>query len=220
MQKTYSVSSLNCFHSISKYVDLGHRLVGGINMNKKRIIYTISFITILIVFLLFNYYTLNFSNEGILENVINKHGYSVNIKKEQVLIEVYIKPEWITFEPDEKKNLNVKVLEINNTNITLDNVWNRGNDIYFSFHTTTNMKYSSGEFLYNVVLNEDGTFTQPSPGKILIYDENHKNIPVGQTGYGPGGDFSFGIQPENQINIKNGFYVNYTGYILYEYIKK
>lgn len=189
-------------------------------MNKRQKVFTISITIILIIFSLYGYYHLNYSSKGILNNVTNRKGYSLFIQQEQVPIEIYIKPEWISYNTNEQKKLGIKVLDIYNTNIILDNVWNRGNDIYFSFHATFNMKYGSGEFLYNGIFNEDGTFSCPSSGKILLYDKIHKMIATGQTGYGPGADFSFGINPEEQMNIKNGFYVTYTGYILYGYSKQ
>ncbi|NOU98619.1 hypothetical protein GC097_01075 [Paenibacillus sp. LMG 31457] len=74
--------------------------------------------------------------------------------------------------------------------------------------------------MYNGIFNEDGTFSTPSPGEITIYDKDRNKIPLGQHGYGPGADFSFGIQPQDQKLIQNGFYIKYTGYILYNYSKK
>ncbi|MNP65732.1 hypothetical protein D3C76_1613540 [compost metagenome] len=82
------------------------------------------------------------------------------------------------------------------------------------------MNYQRGEFLYNGIFNEDGTFSSPSHGEIILHDKDQHNIDFGQHGYGPGADFSFGIQPEDQKRIQNGFDVKYTGYILYGYSKK
>jgi hypothetical protein len=188
-------------------------------MNNRQKVFVISLALIFIICIIYRYYTLNYSNEGILNNVTSRDGYSLTLKQEQVPIEVYIKPDWISFNPDDGKELNIKLLEMHNTNINLDNVLNRGNDIYFSFHSTFNMKYNNGEFLYNGLFNEDGSFSSPT-GEIIVYDKDRNKIPIGQIGYGPGADFSFGIQPQDQKLIQNGFYVRYTGYILYDYSKK
>lgn len=141
------------------------------------------------------------------------------MQQEQVPIEVFIDPEWIPFQEDERKELNMKLLELHDTTLYLTDVWNRGQDIYFSFHTENHMDYERGEFLYNGVFNEDGTFTSPSVGGITLYDKENNSLAIGQTGYGPDADFSFGISIQDQELIKKGFYVKYTGYILYDYSK-
>ena len=81
------------------------------------------------------------------------------------------------------------------------------------------MKYKTGELLYNGFLNEDGTFTSPS-GELKLYDQNMNEFPVGQIGTGPGSSFSFGIQPEEQKLISEGFYVMYSGFNVYKYNKR
>lgn len=47
-----------------------------------------------------------------------------------------------------------------------------------------------------------------------------KEFSVGQTGTGPEASFSFGIRPEEQELISEGFYVKYDGYNLYAYSKR
>jgi len=189
------------------------------NKNRKALVIFIAFVVIISYFL-HQYYSDNYSNEGIFNHVTNRDGYSLTIKQEQVPVEFFVEPEWISFSEDERKELKIKVFENYHTVIVIDNVWNRGNDIYFSFHTTIKMKYKRGEFLYNGIFNEDGTFTSPSRGEIILYDKDQNHISFGQHGYGPGADFSFGIQPEEQQYIQNGFYVKYTGYMLYGYSRK
>ena len=53
-----------------------------------------------------------------------------------------------------------------------------------------------------------------------LYDHNKSKIGRGQIGFGPDSDFSFGVDPDEQAKIKNGFYVRYTGMIVYEYTRK
>jgi hypothetical protein len=80
------------------------------------------------------------------------------------------------------------------------------------------LNYIDGEFLYNVIFNEDGTFTSNSNANdFLVFNTESESINKGQKGIGPSSAFSFGIQPEEYDKIRNGFYVNYTGMILYSY---
>lgn len=162
----------------------------------------------------------HFSSQGVFNNATLRDGYTLKKQQELIPIELFIDSAWIPFTPNEKNELNIKLLELHNTSVYLDNIWNRGEDIYFSFHTKHHMNYWGGEFLYNGIFNENGTFTSPSQGEIILYDNEHNTIPLGGTGFGPGADFSFGVMIEDQHNIENGFYVNYTGFILYEYGKR
>ncbi|WP_166243054.1 hypothetical protein [Paenibacillus turpanensis] len=93
------------------------------------------------------------------------------------------------------------------------------NDIYFSFHTTfRDMNYSEGTLLYNMVINDDGTFTTVGSYKdFQLTDLEGNDIRIGQIGIGPGSDFSFGIDPSEYEKIKNGFHVRYSGMFLYHY---
>lgn len=187
--------------------------------NFKKIFIITSLILVLSLVVFYSYYTGDSSSDNILNNIINRKGYSLELVTEQVPIKIFIKPEWIAWGQKERKELNIKTLELQNTNIILDNVWNRGNDIYFSFSTSFNINKKGGEFLYNGYFNDEGNFTNPS-GSIELFDINGNQISVGQTGTGPEAAFSFGIRPEEQKFINEGFYVEYNGYNLYEYSKK
>jgi hypothetical protein len=167
------------------------------------------------------YYNNHFTSTEILRNATNREGYSLNISKEPVEIELFIKPEWIPFDSDQPKELNVKLCEQNNTDIILTQVWNRGNDIYFTFDTSYHLDYENGEFLYNGVFNEDGSFTSNSDvNDFVVYNLNSESIGLGQKGFGPSSAFGFGIQPEEYDKIRDGFYLKYSGMILYSYSLK
>ena len=164
------------------------------------------------------YYMNHFTSTAILKNATNREGYSLDIGNELIEIELFIKQEWIPFDSDKPKNLNVKVCEKNNTDIILTQVWNRGDDIYFTFDTSYHLNYKNGEFLYNGYFNEDGTFTSNSnTNDFLVYNLENESINLGQKGFGPDSSFSFGIQPEEYDKIRNGFYLKYSGMILYSY---
>lgn len=177
-------------------------------------------IIVLVIFRGYHFYFDNYSDKGILENVTSRTGYTLNLVKESESVEFFIEPEWVPFNEDEKKELDIVLTTKNNTNIILTEVWNRGNDIYFSFDTSYNMDYNQGTFMYNGLFNEDGTFS--TFGIIDAFDiHNLKNekVEVGQTGRGPNSAFSFGINPENYELIKDGFNVDYSGFLLYEYYR-
>lgn len=181
----------------------------------------LAIITIFIIFIaMFLYYSNNYTNAAILKNAQSRQGYSLNVSRKTVDIELFIKPEWIPFSSNEEKNLNIILCEKNNTNIILTQVWNRGNDIYFSFDTSYDLDYDEGEFLYNGIFNQDGTFSWNNDLDALsVYDRLNNPIEIGQTGLGPGSAFSFGIEPEQHNQIRDGFYVKYSGMTLYGYSK-
>lgn len=184
-----------------------------------KLVMVIVFISV-IYFIGHRIYSTEFSNKGILENAINRDGYMLELVQEHMPIEFYIEPDMIPNNIGEKKNIVQPLLEVNNTLIILDNVWNRANDIYFSFTTTYRMNFFKGEFLYNNVFHEDGSVTAPSSGEFKIFDNEGNEIQNGGTGTGPNADFSFAIRHEDQNKIENGVYVKYTGYILYKYKRK
>ncbi|SFB04439.1 hypothetical protein SAMN05216312_103167 [Cohnella sp. OV330] len=191
-------------------------------MKLRRNLLAAAFALVVAILISYSYYNQHYSEKAILAHVTSRDGYRLDMIQEQVPIEVFIKPEWIAFQPDERKDLEISLVQAHHTTILLDDVWHRGkfaNDIYFSSHAVFNLKFKSGEFLYNGVFHENGSFSSPSPGEITIYDINKNKIPVGQLGFGPGADFSFGISLEDQKRIENGFYVKYTGYMLYHYSK-
>jgi hypothetical protein len=172
----------------------------------------------IIVISIFNYYNYHFSNAVILKNVTSSNGYSFTTSKEPIDIEFHVKPEWIPFDSDEPKDLNIKLCKKNNTDIMLTQVWNRGGDIYFSFDTLYHLNYIKGKFLYNGLFYKNGLFVSKSNiTDFLVFDTENNPINIGQTGSGPNSGFSFGIEPEEYSKIKDGFNVKYSGMILYTY---
>lgn len=76
----------------------------GKMIKAKKIILLI--VTSIIVFIfVYKYYTSNYSNEGIINKVIDIDGYSLSLESKQIPLEVFIKPEWIAFNQDERKEV-------------------------------------------------------------------------------------------------------------------
>jgi hypothetical protein len=164
------------------------------------------------------YYRSHYTDAAILENATSGKGYSLKASEEAVIIEVFIKPEWIPFDSEKPQKLNIKLWEKNNTSIILTQVWNRGDDIFFSFDTKYNLDYRKGEFLYNGIFYVDGTFTSKNGiYDILVYDSLNNEVEIGQRGSGPNSSFSFGINPDQYDQIRKGFNLKYSGMTLYRY---
>ncbi|RAP77224.1 hypothetical protein [Paenibacillus montanisoli] len=158
------------------------------------------------------------------EKILGADGYKVKPLKDIQPIEIFIKPEWIPFKSGERLKLELKLIELENTTISLQEVWNRGkfaNDIYFSFHTTYHLDQDRGTFISNYSYNNDGTISRNhNIDDYILYDSNHNEIIIGETGAGPDSDFSFGVESDQFKDIRDGFYIKYTGMHLYEYSKK
>lgn len=185
-------------------------------MKRKVTLFTLA---ILILFTgVWRYYSNHFTSAAILKNATNRDGYLLNMSNEPIEVELFIKPEWIPFDSEKPKNLNVRLCKKNNTQIILTQVWNRGNDIYFTFDTVYDLDYDTGEFLYNGIFHEDGSFTaNTNVSDLVIYNLERESISLGQKGFGPNSAFGFGLEPEEYDKIKNGFYIKYSGMILYSY---
>lgn len=189
-------------------------------MTKKKVYLLIIIIMGFFFLIGYLFYSENYSNEGILQNVTKRDGYKLHLIKKDVTVEFYIKPKWIPFNSDEKKEFNKEIITENNTTIILDTVWDRGNDIYFNFDTKYKMNYNNGNFMYNGIFNKDGTFTtNGSFTDFYLYNNNGEKVGVGQSGRGPQSSFGFAVEPENYDLIRDGFYVKYSGFNLYEYDK-
>lgn len=187
-------------------------------MNNRRWVVLSTVILIAAAVFIYRYYLSNSTSEAITEKVLNQDGYTVTLRSEHIPVKIFVKPEWINFNVDEPMKKDIKVAEIHNSNLLLD-VVNRGNDIYFSFRTIFNMHDPSGVFIYNGYFTDEGIST-PTDTNVKLYDKHGKEITVSQTGLGPGAAFSFGIEEEKQKLIKEGFYVKYDDFNVYNYMKK
>ncbi|WP_127582008.1 hypothetical protein [Paenibacillus koleovorans] len=184
----------------------------------KRRVYIIIGVVLYAAFSSYQFYKADYSDQGIMEHVIHREGYSLSLQQQNIPIELWIQPEWIAFGKDERKEPNVILLEQHGTKIILSDVWNRGNDIYFSFTTSYDLGYKGGQFLANFLANDNGTFTSGT-GEIVLTDKSGQRIPTGQYGEGPNSDFSFGVNPKDQALIGEGIKVQYSGFYFYHYQK-
>ncbi len=191
-------------------------------MKRKYILIILVAVAVILILTKLGYdFYLDHQSSGIIANVIARKHYSVTQADQSIELDLFIKPEWIPFDSNTPKELNVLLKETHNTKIILREVWNRGDDIYFSFTTRYNLNFKKGEFLYNMILNESGTTTSNGTyHQIKLFDLNQVSVDHRGVGFGPNSDFSFGIDPDQQLRIKNGFYVRYTGMFLYGYSRE
>jgi len=166
-------------------------------------------------FLTYNFFN---TDKAIFNRVIKANGYTIQHIGQTDSLEFFIKPEWIPLKQDEKFSINEKLIELHNTSIVLDEVWNQGENISFSFHLTFNMNQKEGEFINTYISNQDGSATSGMT-QIMLYDIQQNEIVTNGIGEGPGSVFSFAINKENLDIIRDGFHVVNNGLQLHEYSK-
>lgn len=182
---------------------------------KRKVAIVFFFIGVYILgFITYNFFN---TDKAIFNRVINANGYTIQHIGQTDPLEYFINPEWIPLEKDVKLNVNEKLIESHNTTIVLDEVWNRGEDISFSFHLTFDMNQKEGDFLNTFILNQDGSSTSIST-HIMLYDVQHNEIETNGIGVGLS-NFSFGINDENLDKIRDGFHVVHPGLQLHDYSK-
>ncbi|SHG82818.1 hypothetical protein [Ornithinibacillus halophilus] len=186
----------------------------------KKLFYPFIIAGVVLIWVFF-FYNDNFSNQGILDKVTSREGYVLNLVRENEPVKFFIKPEWIQLNENGEKELDIELTEKNNTTIILDGTFMRDDNIIsFSFDTSYEMDYGAGRFLYNGIFDPNGTYyTQTSHKNYYLYNENGDEIEIGSVGQGPESAFGFEIESEDVALIKNGFYVEYSGFYLYEYYK-
>ncbi|KIL36723.1 hypothetical protein SD71_06940 [Cohnella kolymensis] len=167
---------------------------------------------------LFRIYDHKYSNEAILDNVVHQRGYSLVPIEKPFKFAVSLGLAWLLDEGmGERRPYNSEFMNIHNTSITLDDIYDRGNDLYFNFTAKPDMSYSKGTFLYPYQINEDGSVSEYNFDGIKVYDRNKQPIELGQRGSGPGSSFSFGIDVSERQRLKDGFTIEFSNLILYEY---
>ncbi len=185
-------------------------------VKKNNLILLIVFAILIIIFVIY----INLSNIDKTKMILNQDGYVLSEITKPEIIEVFIKPEWIDTKPNNKANLNIRLMEKKNTVIYLESVHNRVNDIYFSFSIKNKMIEDSGTFLSNILFNADKTNTTYFPKDAFkLTTNNGEKIEIGQISFGPDFGFSFGINKNDSELLVKGFNLKYSGLILYQYSK-
>lgn len=169
-----------------------------------------------------SYYVKYYNSAHIWGKIIKQDGYSVKVNDESTPVEFFIHPEWLSLNKDHSRKINVKVAEAFNTSIILREVTNQGKDFFFDFDTTYKLNDQRGQFLSNQILNGDGTVSSKSSpaSSFEIFTVSGENINHGAYGRGPDSKFFFSVSSEDYDKFNHGFYVRYSGMMLYEYWKK
>jgi hypothetical protein len=165
-----------------------------------------------------------YNDEAVLNRIVNEKGFLVSLKEERVAIEFYLDPQWIPLEINEGKYLNVVIAQLNDTKVILEKIVRRETEFYISLYAKSNINRKAGEFLYLLKINEDGTFTSSTYiDEWKIYDQGGNNLLKELSfGTGKGPDTSASIFLDNEYldMFKEGVYINYSGFHLYEYKKE
>lgn len=176
------------------------------------------YVLIVIVIISTLIYYHNFSNNGILKNITRTDKYELVKEDENLIITLFIKPEWIPKELKDKHRVNELVYTSDDTKIVLDNIYDNSGDYVFSFKIKQNYNYNSGYFLHTQSFNEDGTFGLN--GHVPnIFDIEKNKIELGTRGISSENEFSFGIRKTDYLKFKDGFYVGINCLTLYKYEK-
>lgn len=159
---------------------------------------------------------------GLFHYIIAQEDYQLELVDDAFTLEFFVRPEWIPLEDGQELILNEHVLSSHDTEFSLETAINRGDfasDIYFLFNGIHHLNLDEGSFITHVMIGEDGSITTGGCGFdcIKVYDKNMDEIELGQRGFGPGADFSFGIEREYMELLEDGFYVKITEFMLYEY---
>ena len=189
-------------------------------MKRNNIIFISIVILAVVGILIYRYWNDNYTNEAIYRNVITQKGYTLREIEKPIKFSSEININWIPNEVNKEKKLNVEISRVKNIPIILESIIRRENDIYFNFTSNPNFKYTHGFFLSNEIINEDGTAATFTLSDSFSIKSGDMTIQVGQTGFGPGPKFSFGIENEDLNQIKDDFRLDFIGSILYEYSKK
>lgn len=165
---------------------------------------------------LYNRYNTN----RIYDRVLQQDGYQLYEIQNLVTFTVFIDPEWIPTRNGEEMQLNKELCKINNVSIVLERTIHRGNDIYFVFDAIPVIGYKEGEFLSHYIINQDGTSSMTDNSNMFhVYNNKNSVIDVGQHGFGPSSQFSFGLNIENYDLFADGFYMDYNSSIIYGYYR-
>jgi hypothetical protein len=130
-------------------------------LKNKKLIYKIALIIVGFIILLVAsiYYKNKFSKTEIYKNVLNQDGYKVFEIQKPIHFAAYIEPNWIPKKENKVIELKEVIGEVGSVKIIVESIIHRGNDIYFNFDAIPNIKYNEGAFLYNSIINKDGTAT-------------------------------------------------------------
>lgn len=165
-------------------------------------------------------YNEQFSADAIKKKIVNQKGYTIELQKENVPIEFFIKSDWIPLSSEEPLKIDEIVYTDDQINVVLMEVMKRDKHLNFSFDAKNRLNRKSGDLLVNYTINPDGGITTKSGiDDIQLFDKNHNKIETDGIGMGPDEMFGFNIEQGKYSTIKDGFYVRYNVLNKYSYKK-
>lgn len=161
-----------------------------------------------------------FSDAAIEKRVVAQLDYDVQLVEEGISVNLFIRPEWIP-QKGEERTIGDVVATLDGNDIVLGSVYYREHDIWFQFITKNQMNRNRGVMLTNHTLEPSGTL---NAGQFMsdfhVKDSAGQELITGNLGVGPGFEFSFGVDLEEEARMKDGIYLTYTGYKSYTYTRK
>lgn len=165
-----------------------------------------------------------FSNDEILERVVQKNGYDLFQKQKPVSFEFYFDPQWIP-QTNGETEYNIHLGTLNDTEIYLDTVKARDRSINIGLIAVPQMRKHSGQFLYIWDIKDSYSSSSYNPiEEWQFFDKNHESLNplIVQYGGGEGPGNTFGLELDRKYMdaFASGIYLKYSGFILYEYRQK
>lgn len=156
---------------------------------------------------------------------VTQEDYHLEMLDDSFTMKFFVHPNWIPLEEGQELMPNELMYVAYNTHYYIEWAINRanfGNDVLFHFSAVNLINEDAGTFITHLKIEEDGRTSSGGCGFscFKVFDKNMDEVEMGQRGYGPGSDFTFGIDLKQMDLIKDGFYVEISGFYLYEYTSK
>ncbi|TMV50322.1 hypothetical protein FE783_12280 [Paenibacillus mesophilus] len=189
-------------------------------MKRSRYMVPLLLLCALTVYAYISYY----SQESILDRVVQRNGYELYQRQQSVPFEFYLDPDWLP-KTSEEVEYHIQLGSLHNTDIILDRIISRDKSIYIGLKAVPHMKIFLGSFLYIWDIKDNNTSSSYDPiDEWQLLDKNR--LPLQQftmnygTGEGPGNTFGIEIDKKYMELLQQGLYFKFSGFILYEYWKK
>jgi hypothetical protein len=191
-------------------------------MKVKRSRYTVPLLILcaLTIYAYFSYY----SQESILDRVVQRNGYELNQQQKSIPFEFYFDPNWLP-KTSEESFYSIQLGSLHNTDIYLDRIISREKSISIGLKAIPQMKIYYGTFLYISDIKQNNTSSSYDPiDEWQFVDKNRVAIEQLRMNYGsgegPGNTFGIEIDKKYMDLLQQGMYFKFSGFILYEYRKK
>ncbi|MCU6707315.1 hypothetical protein M6D81_01220 [Paenibacillus sp. J5C_2022] len=158
-------------------------------------------------------------DEAVYQRIVQQDGYTLGLVKEGVETEFFLKPEWIPEKSEGENKLHLVVDEKFDTEIVLERVLRRGNNISIELNTIPDPDRNSGQFLSIYQIVPESFISTRSREKWVVTDHEGNDLLKGRfsAGSGPGNYVSVTVKNVEIEKLRQGGHIRYSGYYLYGY---